>query len=458
MCGLSDGKHPKTLVFDYCVDKCHEMRGPIFSGQRMAPQERGSRMTARINLAVLGAFLLVGCELGLQADDANQGNGGSSTILEGPAGPRGATGAAGPAGISGERGAEGASGSPGSAGAQGTSGAGGPSGPPGQVGPAGVQGPVGLCGPAGSQGAVGPAGITGAPGATGPRGSTGPAAKSICTWCHPGETSCSADQKRVRRCVDDGDGCGHWEEGEVCEYRCDDEAQDKVDALGNRTYAYSAQCIRTDACSYVRSCASGHTCVEGQCRLGNPNPDEPGSNCGNSIPCAAGERCEWDVCVASDHWLVATAILNAPDGLVHHFSALDAYGSALDGSYAWCQTTPASYWKKTSNYCGIAITTAGWTQSDQGPEFAGNVVSDVSLRTSVYGVGTYYLSSWDCPRIVTDKFVTHNQTCSLKVTEFVTGADGYAAGTFEGTALVDEVSGQTGGTLELQGAFRVRLL
>lgn len=71
----------------------------------------------------------------------------------GPAGPKGDTGAIGPAG------------------AQGVAGVAGPQGPAGVAGASGAQGPVGLTGATGAQG---PAGVKGDTGATGPAGVQGP--------------------------------------------------------------------------------------------------------------------------------------------------------------------------------------------------------------------------------------------------------------------------------------------
>ncbi len=71
----------------------------------------------------------------------------------GPAGPKGDTGATGPAG------------------AQGVAGVAGPQGPAGVAGASGAQGPVGLTGATGAQG---PAGVKGDTGATGPAGVQGP--------------------------------------------------------------------------------------------------------------------------------------------------------------------------------------------------------------------------------------------------------------------------------------------
>jgi hypothetical protein len=75
---------------------------------------------------------------------------GTSTLLQGPAGPAGAAGPAGPAGpqgpmgLAGPPGAQGAAGPIGAAGPQGPIGATGPQGPAGAPGSAGLQGPAGI--------------------------------------------------------------------------------------------------------------------------------------------------------------------------------------------------------------------------------------------------------------------------------------------------------------------------
>ena len=100
---------------------------------------------------------------------------------QGPAGPKGDTGATGAAGPKGDTGAQGPQGEKGDTGAQGPQGETGPTGPAGPKGDTGPKGPQGDkgdkgdTGPQGETGPQGPKGDTGATGAQGPAGATGPA-------------------------------------------------------------------------------------------------------------------------------------------------------------------------------------------------------------------------------------------------------------------------------------------
>ena len=76
---------------------------------------------------------------------------------QGPAGPKGDTGAEGPAGPAGPKGDIGAAGPAGPTGPKGDAGAAGPAGPAGPKGDAGAAGPAGPAGPKGDVGAAGPA-------------------------------------------------------------------------------------------------------------------------------------------------------------------------------------------------------------------------------------------------------------------------------------------------------------
>ena len=92
---------------------------------------------------------------------------------QGPAGPKGDTGAEGPAGPAGPKGDIGAAGPAGPTGPKGDAGAAGPAGPAGPKGDVGAAGPAGPKGDAGATGPAGPAGpigLTGLTGATGPQG------------------------------------------------------------------------------------------------------------------------------------------------------------------------------------------------------------------------------------------------------------------------------------------------
>lgn len=415
-------------------------------------------MNSRIQLTIVGALAVSGCSLSTESPD--KGNGSRLTLLQGLQGPTGPAGPPGEAGPRGEPGAPGEPGARGPAGPVGPTGPRGEAGPPGMAGatgPAGLQGPVG---PPGATGAPGPAGTPGGPGRrgqTGPRGATGPVAPAVCTWCRPGETSCSQDFKRVQHCVDDGDGCGHWEVGEECDYRCNFEpATEERDALGNRSNLYIGQCVRQNSCSLARTCNAGYFCVNGSCRLGDVSPDEPGANCGNSSPCDAGYVCDWDACVASDTWVVAAATANTPDGLEHHFFARN------ESTYAYSYPAMSPYWTESAKSIWLSVAGGQWSSSGLGPEYSGDVIDPGWMRLDVYGVGTFPVDGWYCPGIYSDRFETVDEACSMTITEFVPGVGGYVAGSFQATAVIIETGGSAGsgpeGRFAMNGAFRVQVL
>jgi hypothetical protein len=114
-----------------------------------------------------------GCPAGYTAEHILKGQ---LTVITGPTGPSGATGATGPAGPTGApgpAGPTGPTGGTGPAGPTGLAGAPGPTGPTGEPGSAGATGPTGATGDTGATGPIGPTGDTGVTGPIGPTGATG---------------------------------------------------------------------------------------------------------------------------------------------------------------------------------------------------------------------------------------------------------------------------------------------
>jgi hypothetical protein len=101
---------------------------------------------------------------------------GTGTALQGPAGPQGPQGDPGPQGPAGAVGPQGPAGP---TGATGPAGAVGPIGPQGPAGPTGAIGPAGPVGPTGAQGLQGLPGSQGSPGPIGATGPQGPAGEGL---------------------------------------------------------------------------------------------------------------------------------------------------------------------------------------------------------------------------------------------------------------------------------------
>lgn len=306
----------------------------------------------------------------------------------------------------------------------------------------------------GEDGTVGDSGVDGSPGASGEPGPQGPAGppgaqiRTDCTWCAPGYApQCAPDGVTLQRCVDDGDGCGHWEAAEVCDVACAPALRaTQQDDLGNNA-SVEYRCMEEGECSQWRTCPSGQECSDGRCTTIS------GSDC-RKTPCSAGEQCGYDgLCSASDEWFVATATLRtAFDGLTHTFRALDDY------LYAFGCSESADYWSTSIEGCTtVVIGSTIWSQSDQGEEYAGPALRNWYLSLSSYRApGTYDVSCGSLDDIGGNRFTTQNGLCSVTITHFDPGEGGYIQGSF---AVAAEVKGHDepgfDSSLEISGAFRV---
>lgn len=385
---------------------------------------------------------------------------------DGGAGEPGASGSDGQDGKSGSQGEPGPQGEPGADGEQGPQGEAGPRGPQGEpgiqgeAGPQGEPGPQGGLGPAGPQGEQGPQGAPGPQGPQGERGEAGPqgpageaaVTRSDCTWCTPGfAPSCSPDGITLQHCVDDGDGCGHWEALEVCDVACSlgyrAQAPDDLGNAGNIAY----RCFEQGECSTWRPCPTGQICTAGIC------DDEPAEDdCVLEKACGTGEKCSTSsrACEPADEWLVASATLyTAFDGLTHEFEALN------ETLYArGCSEANETYWSATDYGCTtLYVGPRSWSQSSQGSPYAGAALPDSTVYlNSFVSAGTYAISCGNLDNISGDRFETRNGDCSVTLTHFDPGVGGYIAGTFSAAA---EVRGHGepsfDSTLTMSGSFRV---
>lgn len=129
----------------------------------------------------------------------------------------------------------------------------------------------------GVDGQPGPKGDQGEPGPVGPSGPTA-LVRTDCEWCQPSTVTsrwCGTDSRHVQSCVDDGDGCGHWELIEECPdgTMCTNVpvADAKLDALGNlslRSHIAGYGCHPKLECSEWNThgtCPEGATCSGGVC-------------------------------------------------------------------------------------------------------------------------------------------------------------------------------------------------
>lgn len=296
---------------------------------------------------------------------------------------------------------------------------------------------------------------SGEPGPVGPSGPTGPAGepaevRTDCTWCTPGAApSCAHDGVTLQRCVDDGDGCGHWEAAQVCDVACSLSYRTlERDDLGN-TSTLESRCFDEGECSIWRPCPSGESCWNGQCTA------NAAGDCRTTTPCGSGKICGSDgQCVASDAWFVAIATLyTAFDGLTHKFHALDESLSAIG-----CSESGETYWNESAYGCSyLSIGAANWSQSDRGPAYRGAALQAWYLNlSSIRATGTYDVACGSLDVIGGNRFVTQNGQCSVTLTHYDPGEGGYIQGRFTATAEVkghDEPGFDS--SLSVDGVFRV---
>lgn len=311
----------------------------------------------------------------------------------------------------------------------------------------------------GDGGTTGDGDVSGSGGTTGDGdgdtiGVGGTAPVPECVWCTPGSSvpSCAPDGVTRQACVDDGDGCGHWEAVQVCDVACAFAyAADEPDALGNQG-TLTSRCFEENECSPWRPCPAGASCVNGECSA-TPDPE----SCLTAVPCGSGEKCNvtLDVCEPTTDWMLASAALyTAFDGLTHRF---DALGENLIVS--GCANGGEDYWNATEVGCTtVLLGPNNWGPSDQGPEYSGQALS-AGYLPSLVGIsapGTYDLGCGSFLVMPGDRFETQNPACSVTISSIDLAIGGHIQGTFEGTAEVrghDETTFDS--TLTVSGSFRV---
>lgn len=355
---------------------------------------------------------------------------------EGPPGP------IGPEGPSGALGADGTDGEDGTAGANGSSGAGtGSNGAAGRDGAAGENGADGTDGTNGSDGAAGASGLPGRDGVNGTNGMDGadgkdgadgapaPTYRYDCKWCTPQPAGyppqCAANQKALQRCVADGDGCGHYQLVQQCEFGCGYAYGNELDSLGNRT-AGAAVC--------------------------KPSA----SVCGKDILCPSGQACDYllNACAEAPTWLTASATLNTNfDGQAHTFQAFAELTSAS------CSQTSGSYWDvSTSRRCSLLVGPATWSASSAGNPYAGHpiTVSYFNVET-VSGLGAQTVTCSGAG-LTASLFTSRLRSCTLTISSMDLQPGGFIAGSFARADYVTR-SGQPAdsSSLSTTGAFRVQI-
>lgn len=346
----------------------------------------------------------------------------------------GAAGSDGQQGDDGEDGRDGAAGSEGQQGEDGEDGRDGSDGTEGKVGPPGPAGPVGPEGP------PGPAGE----GASWPR--------TDCLWCTPGWSGCAPDGITVQTCVDDGDGCGHWEASSTCNRACAPAyRQSTRDSLGNQAGIHY-RCYEAGECSPWVPCPSGALCVDGTCA----SPGAPSSSdCRVATPCPSGQACNLvGECEAAGSWLTATATLEtAFDGLTHTFVALSETISVT------CSTSSTTYWNSTPESCTtISIRPQTWTESSQGSGYGGEPLHPYGALSlsNVTGTGTFTPNCGSFGRLQANRFDNETSSCEVELTTFDPEPGGSVAGTFSMTGTVTghgEAEGAS--SLRIDGAFKI---
>lgn len=308
----------------------------------------------------------------------------------------------------------------------------GPEGPPGKVGAAGLQGADGLAGEAGAAGQNGKDGADGSDGtdgkdgrdADGGVGGEGGAA-SECEWCEPSiNPACTPDTKSLQHCVDDGNGCGHWELVQHCDNGCG--------------YVYGAG----GDDSLGNPPAGGYACKA------PPAAD----TCLADTPCDEGKTCNTGgACEPADSWLVATATLHtAFDGVTHSFSALS------EELIVSCSGGGGTYWDSSSQLtCELIAEPLTWTADSAGSDYAGSPISTVEFV--VFAVTATGPQTADCTGKALDAtlFSSTLATCTINITSSQLTHGGYVQGTFSRT---DQVTGHgevaNASSFLLSGSFR----
>lgn len=343
-------------------------------------------------------------------------------------------GPAGPAGPSGPAGADGVDGQDGQQGAQGVSGSDGANGSDGMSGSDGKDGTNALASGDAGNPEAGISAIDGGKADSGASdaesedtGSTSGGFRYDCKWCTPQPSSyaqCSPDQSALQRCVDDGDGCGHWELVEECDNGCGYDRTDDIDALGNRPLG-----------EYI-------------CR--------PVATCLSTLICPSEQAC--DVyglhCVASNNWLVATATLSTGfDGQTHQFSA------AGEGLSASCSDAGDDYWDtNVGTGCSLSVVAINWTESSAGSVYSGHPITSVYFNVSSLSASGAQVVSCSGAGIDASRFTRRANTCTLTVTGSDLRSGGYVAGMFSRTDFVTgHGESADASSLSFQGSFRVAI-
>jgi len=333
-------------------------------------------------------------------------------------------------------------------------GAAGASGADNQSGTDGKSGSDGTSGGDGASGTDGLSGGDGSAGLQGEKGDPGQPLRTDCAWCAAGGgNSCSPDGVTLQECVDDGDGCGHWEAVKVCGVACSlaYREQGSPDALGNLGNVES-RCFEANECSLWRPCASG-SCVDGTCESA-PAVDD----CSESVPavCSSGQECTTLGCVSSDEWFVATATLTtAFDGKTHQFTAIGDYLYSLRCSASLSGT----YWNSATSHCAnLLVGPRDWSESSLGAAYAGDVLypyGSVSLM-GFTGTGTQAIPCSSLMNLAASRFSETNKVCSVTLTEFNPAPGGIIQGTFTASADVKGHEEATyASSLTMSGAFRM---